>query len=364
MQERSVASQGGSGADLPAEPPAPLRADLVLEGGGVKGIALVGAISTLAAAGYGFERIAGSSAGSIVAAVVAGLQKAGEPLSRLEDVARSLRYDRLRDRGRIGRMFGIFGPVTDGLAIAFENGMFEGEYLRSWLAGVLDDLGVRTFGDLRRDDPGSSLPAERQYGLVVTASDVSRQRLLQLPWDYPSFGLPADDQSVADAVRASAAIPFFFEPVTLRAPGGQVSTLVDGAVLSNFPIAMFDRTDGLVPRWPTFGVRLSARADSPSARPVTGPVSLALAVVETMMAARDARHIDDPCVQARSVFIDTSDHSPVDFGITDEEQELLLINGRAAAKRFLANWDFESWLRTCTPYGAVAVRDAVTGVAQ
>lgn len=356
MQEPSVASEGGSGADVPAEPPAPLRADLVLEGGGVKGIALVGAVSTLAAAGYGFERVAGSSAGSIVAAVVAGLQKAGEPLSRLEDVARSLRYNRLRDRGRIGRVFGIFGPLTDGLAIAFENGMFEGEYLRGWLAGVLQDLGVRTFGDLRRDDPGSSLPPERQYGLVVTASDVSRQRLLQLPWDYPSYGLPADEQSVADAVRASAAIPFFFEPVMLRAPGGQVSTLVDGAVLSNFPIAMFDCTDGLVPRWPTFGVRLSARTDSPpAARPVTGPVSLALAVVETMMAARDARHIDDPCVQARSVFIDTSDHSPVDFGITDEEQELLLSNGRAAAERFLSGWDFNNWLRTCTPFGPGSV---------
>lgn len=326
------------------------RADLVLEGGGVKGLALVGATVQLAAAGYRFERVAGSSAGAIVAAVVAALGRAGEPVSRLDEVARSLDYSRLRDRGRVARYFGFLGPVTDGLAIAFENGIFEGAYLHDWLSGVLADLGVRTFGDLRRVDPGSSLPPEREYGLVVTASDVSRQRLLRLPWDYGEYGLDPDDQLVADAVRASAAIPFFFEPVTVRSPRGEVSTLVDGSMLSNFPIEMFDRTDGVVPRWPTFGVRLSARVDGPPASaPVTGPVSLALAVVETMVTACDARHIDDPCVQARSVFVDTSGQSPVDFEITPAEQAALLQRGREAAAHYLASWDFASWLATCTP---------------
>ena len=48
-----------------------LAADLVLEGGGVKGIALVGAISVLEERGYGFRRVAGTSAGAIVGALVA-----------------------------------------------------------------------------------------------------------------------------------------------------------------------------------------------------------------------------------------------------------------------------------------------------
>lgn len=43
-----------------------LRADLVLEGGGIKGIALVGAVTALAEAGYAFPRIAGTSAGAVV----------------------------------------------------------------------------------------------------------------------------------------------------------------------------------------------------------------------------------------------------------------------------------------------------------
>ncbi len=45
-----------------------LKADVVLEGGGVKGIALVGALSVLMDAGYTFPRIAGTSAGAIVGA--------------------------------------------------------------------------------------------------------------------------------------------------------------------------------------------------------------------------------------------------------------------------------------------------------
>jgi len=45
-----------------------MDADLVLEGGGVKGIGLVGAYSALCDADYTFHRIAGSSAGAIVGA--------------------------------------------------------------------------------------------------------------------------------------------------------------------------------------------------------------------------------------------------------------------------------------------------------
>ena len=81
---------------------------------------------------------------------------------------------------------------------------------------------MRTFGDLRlteADDDASALPPERRYSLLVTASDVSRHRFVRLPWDYPLYGLVPDEQEVADAVRASASIPFFFEPVTLRSPG-------------------------------------------------------------------------------------------------------------------------------------------------
>jgi NTE family protein len=337
-----------------------LRADLVLEGGGVKGIGLAGAVSTFARAGYSFPRVAGTSAGAVVAAFLVALQRAGEPLERLEDVARTLDYPRLRDRSGLGRAAGPLARVVDGLSLAFDGGVFEGDYLRSWVRGALADLGVRTFGDLRlseADDEGSALPPEQRYSLLVTASDVSRHRFVRLPWDYPLYGLDPDEQEVADAVRASASIPFFFEPVTLRSPGagrseGSVSTLVDGSVLSNFPVAVFDRADGRPPRWPTFGVRLSMRpAGRVHTTEVRGTVSLALSLVETMLEACDAAHIDDPCVQARSVFVDTSGVSPVDFGITEEQQEQLLLAGHEAAGSFLRDWDWAGYLQRCRGAG-------------
>ena len=84
----------------------------------------------------------------------------------------------------------------------------------------------------------------------MLASDLSRRRLVRLPWDYPDYGLDPDEMGVADAVRSSASIPFFFEPVTMSGVGG-VSTLVDGALLSTYPVSIFDRDDGRAPRWPT-----------------------------------------------------------------------------------------------------------------
>ena len=47
------------------------RVDLVMEGGGVKGIALAGALEVLEERGYRVNRVAGSSAGAIAGALAA-----------------------------------------------------------------------------------------------------------------------------------------------------------------------------------------------------------------------------------------------------------------------------------------------------
>ncbi len=121
------------------------RADLVLEGGGVKGIGLAGAVTALSGAGFVFPRVAGSSAGAVVACLVAALQVAGEPVERLADVVRTVDYRRLRDRGGLGRV----PLVGRALALLVHDGLYEGRYLEQFLTGALGDLGVRTFADLR-----------------------------------------------------------------------------------------------------------------------------------------------------------------------------------------------------------------------
>jgi len=321
--------------------------DLVLEGGGVKGVGLVGAAMRLSEHGYTFPRVAGTSAGAIAAAILAALQRRGEGFTALAEITRTLDYERFRDRGRVGRLLGPLGFLGDGFSLLLESGLFEGAYLRDWLGGVLGDLGVRTFGDLRTHDPGDDRSLHHRYALVVTASDLSRQRFVRLPWDYADYGLDPDEQEVADAVRASASIPFFFEPVTLQAEYGE-ATLVDGGLLSNYPITIFDRQDDQPPRWPTLGIRLGALADQyPPPQRVQGPVALGLALVETAIEGSQAVRALAPCNLARSVFVDTSGVPSTDFGITEDEREHLVRAGAQAVDDFLAEWDFPAWLRDC-----------------
>ncbi|HEY5859729.1 MAG TPA: patatin-like phospholipase family protein, partial [Actinomycetota bacterium] len=298
-----------------------MDADLVLEGGGVKGIGLVGAFSTLVDHDYTFHRIAGTSAGAIVGALIA----AGMPPEDLQRVMRSVDYGHFQDEGFVDHL----GLVGKGISILFEKGIYEGRYLVEWLDGILMDLGARTFGDLRIEDPNSSLPTERAYKLVIMASDVTRGRLVRLPWDYPRYGLDPDEQLVADAVRASMSIPFFYEPQRFygRDEHGERlrSFMVDGGMLSNFPIEVFDRTDGKPPRWPTFGIKLSAKPSVPQLQrfEVNGALGLAKAMVGTMTNFHDQMHIDDPSVLARTMFVDTQHVKATDFDLDEPSQDML-----------------------------------------
>lgn len=332
-----------------------MNADLVLEGGGVKGIGLVGAIKRLAQEGYEFQRIAGTSAGAIVGALVAARMQA----DAMEGVMRDVDYLRFKDESLLDRL----GHIGKGLSLVLEKGIYEGKYVKSWLSEHLAALGVRTFADLRiDDDAGSALPPERRYRLVVMAADLSRGRLIRLPWDYPRYGLDPDDQLVVDAVRASMSIPYFYEPVRLRdKETGDSSVIVDGGVLSNFPIAIFDRDDGVSPRWPTLGIKLSARPGVKQTvrHQFAGPLGLGAALVATTMSAHDQMHLDDDCVVARTIFVDTLDVKATDFDIDEATQATLFDNGYSAASTFLDTWDFADHITKCRPEVSSDVRRAV-----
>jgi NTE family protein len=237
--------------------------DLVLEGGGVKGIGLLGAVLVLYDAGYRFERIAGTSAGAIVAALVATYQRAGRDLHELRSVMTSCDYRRFEDAKIVER---LTGPVGEAGELLLHEGMHTGKYLYEWLGPLLADTGITMFGQLKLDDPGTSLAPYQRYSLVVNTSDLSRRCLVRLPWDYPQYGAPVNDQLIIDAVRASMSFPFFFRPVEFRPGTGGAVTWVDGGLLSNFPITIFDRTEDRVQRWPTWGIKLSdepVRNDEP-----------------------------------------------------------------------------------------------------
>ena len=229
--------------------------------------------------------------------------------------------------------------------------------MRDFVAQELEKLGVRTFADLRRSDRGAdpNLEPFKRYKLVVMATDVTHGRLLRLPWDYRLLHLDPDEQLVADAVRASIAIPLYFEPVVVRdGESGERVTLVDGGVLSNFPIEIFDRTDDALPRWPTLGVKIipelpegDADLFPAAALPALPPVKLLEQVVATAIVGNDQTYLERPCVRRRAIFVDTRAVGPVEFDAPPERRRQVYDNGDAAARRFLEGWSWPAYLRDC-----------------
>ncbi|HEX2401345.1 MAG TPA: patatin-like phospholipase family protein [Mycobacterium sp.] len=324
-------------------------ADLVLSGGGVKGIGLVGAVVALMEAGYRPQRVSGTSAGSIVGAVVAAASM-GDQLGPedVKELALQLDYHKFTDPGPVERL-PLFGP---SLAVLRGTGIYKGDYAHDWVRSQLNNLGVHTFGDLAIHD--DSLPPERRYKLVVTVADVTTGQLVRLPWDYRRvYGLDPDDQPVADAVRASMAIPFFFRPVTLTGSTGLRSTLVDGGILSNFPVDSLDRADGKTPRWPSFGVTVLPNLPEgndkviPALAPLRmlGAPHLLEGVITTALVGRDQAYLNEPWVNARTIRVDSTDVGFLDFDISDNEIEALYAKGYAAAKKFLSTWDWNAYLK-------------------
>ncbi|GGL67082.1 membrane protein [Streptomyces fumigatiscleroticus] len=302
----------------------------------MRGLGALGAVVGLLEEGYSFPRVAGTSVGAIAAALVA----TGVGAKELREIMNRLELHRVPDRGPPGLPL-----VSEGLALFGRRGAYQGDYIRDFLEKELADLGISTFRQLRYEDPGSDadLPYEKRYKLVVMATDVTHGRLLRLPWDYRLFDLDPDEQKVADAVRSSLSIPFYFQPCSLtHRATGEKSVIVDGGVLSNFAVDTFDRTDGKDPRWPTFGVRILPDLPAgiaqlfPVAAVVMSPVlQLLQQVVATALVGRDQTHLERPEVRGRTISVSCSGVGITDFGLGVEAIEALVEEGRRTAIEFL-----------------------------
>ena len=66
------------------------------------------------------------------------------------------------------------------------------------------------------------------------------RRLLVFPRDFHKFGIMADMYPIAKAVRMSMSIPVFYEPFILRDQSGKKHYIVDGGMLSNYPMRSLD----------------------------------------------------------------------------------------------------------------------------
>jgi NTE family protein len=323
-------------ADAPIETDA---ADGVFEGGGVKGIAFVGALE--AARDHGIKRwenVAGTSAGAIIASLLA----VGYEPDQMRKILESTDYAKFADYGWGGKWIGGARNALRG------RGLCPGKAFTEWLSKRFAESPVAKedpkFGDIQRDLPADISAKDREFArfrLRVIASDVTEGRMLVLPDDIVDYteedGTPLtkDGLSIARAVRMSMSFPYFFEPVTLH-KNGRPHVIVDGGLLSNFPVFLFDGDKPPLRRW-TFGFRLFAgeppeRLSYRLIRRPLWPLPLGKAMFFSATEAWDRRI--SQATKVRTVSIPTGDVKTLKFELTETERELLRRNGEAAGKRF------------------------------
>lgn len=226
--------------------------DLVMEGGGVLGIALAGYIYLLEQAGLRFSALGGASAGSITALVLAALDEPGAAKAdRLVDVVANIpmadfmdgKDDRDSDASdfvntmlqRPGLLQGAWKAVQVLDNLRHIQGLNRGDRFHAWMRSVLNDCGIRDTRALRQRmattpqgwhlRPGSQhresqleghaalppLDARKDY-LCIVAADIATETKVEFPrmaalyWERPGAVNPAD------YVRCSMSIPVFFQP--------------------------------------------------------------------------------------------------------------------------------------------------------
>ena len=318
-------------------------ADLVFEGGGVKGIGLAGAYAALTKRGFEPKRVAGASAGAITAAAVA----AGYSSAEVDDILKNLPFKSFKDPDWMDRL-GTPGKLA---SLIREKGIYQGKFFRDWMAKLLHAKGVTRFGHLAFE---SDDPPGKNWKLKVIASDITHRRMLVLPDDAGHLGVDPDELEIAYAVRMSMSIPVFFEPVVHENPkSGEQHLIVDGGMLSNFPVWLFD-AHGREPRWPTFGLMLvepdpkvpvsrRLRREEDHGVPRGSLIDYMKSIATTMMAARDRQYLENATF-ARTIPIPTLGVGTTEFDIPPDEVTALYQSGYDAAMKFIDGWHFGAYI--------------------
>ncbi|MFJ7933511.1 patatin-like phospholipase family protein [Sporosarcina sp. NPDC096371] len=289
--------------------------DGVFSGGGLKGFALVGAYQMLEEKGYRFQRVAGTSAGAIIASFIA----AGYTAKEIEEILDELDVQSLLDPSRRILPF----PFMKWIGLYWRLGLYQGKALENWFLEKLAAKDVYTFADVA---PGS---------LKLIASDLTNGKMIVLPDDLPSYGITAETFPIARALRMSCGIPFFFEPVRLKVGSGD-TIVVDGGVLSNFPLWIFDDERGRKER-PVLGLKLSRSQEDQQGYPINNALNLFEALFTTMKNAHDERYISRKH-EMNIIFIPVEGYSATDFDLDEQSKEALLEMGRSRTRQFLKTW--------------------------
>jgi NTE family protein len=250
------------------------RVVLVLGGGGVKGLAHVGAWRAVLESGVVVSEVVGTSIGALVGACIAG----GMGAEHLEVLARALKKTQIATLNRWALLF-------NGIR---QQSVFRGDVFQAYLSTVL---------------PADSFDA-LQLPLSVNAVDLASGEQV---W----FGAGGrSDASLADAVYASCALPVFYPPARI----GE-RQYVDGGVATALGIeqAAARGADRII------AIDVAAGAAVQAADPAAGGmVAIHQRVMQIMGAAQRGAQLDSWSGPALvHVRPELEAHGTFDFGSTE-----------------------------------------------
>ncbi|WP_437872603.1 patatin-like phospholipase family protein [Sorangium sp. So ce363] len=346
----------------------PKKLNLVLEGGGLRGVALVGAVAALAEAltqkykDTYISYLAGTSAGAIVATLLG----AGYTPAEIAGIIGGPEFARVADPAGPSFIPVVGSPIAMAWGAITRLGMLKGDALLSLFQEKLDKKGIRTFRDLVMPGCENERNPARRYRVHLIASDITRGRMLVLPDDISAefYGVEPDDLEVALAMRMSMSFPFVFRPVQVTGRNKVTSYIVDGGLLSNFPVHLFDTGAPAPEDTLTLGIRvLRARYHS-----IRAPFIAARALWAIGSTVQEARDVGDTSklvdrlkwarvieVNAEAVPIFKFSTNPL--ALSPVERELLYNGGYYVTKRALGA-DFLERARAVHAAAARAERGA------
>lgn len=329
--------------------PYPFR-NLVFEGGGVKGVAYVGALEELESRDIlrNITRIGGTSAGAINALLLT----LGYSLDETRDILLGLDYKNFLDDS--------WGIIRDAKRIIDEYGLYKGDYFHDWIGELVEDkTGNRhaTFNDLRQQGYSDlyvmTTNLSTRFAQVCSIEHTPRER-------------------IADAVRKSMSIPLFFAAVR---EGVRGDVFVDGGVFNNYPVKLFDREKYIDPaelsahavateyygrdnaRKPatssayiynkqTLGFRLDTKEEIAVFRDGAEPVhhhidnilEYAVGLIRAVLSVQENQHLhsDD---WHRTIYIDSVGIRTTDFDLSEREKLGLIEQGKRGVTAYFDWYD-------------------------
>jgi NTE family protein len=362
--------------------------DLVQEGGGVLGVALVGYVYVLEQMNIRFLSLAGTSAGSINTLLMAAAGRMDEAKSTwiLECLCNKKLYDFV-DGDKDAREFidALLGDVSN-LKLALKGsqvvdnfrddfGLNPGKNFHDWMKNLLNQKKIKNMDDLRQLrelglTDGNHLKnrltntAYTSMGdiaqLAIIAADITTQSKIVFPEMSELLYANPGKANPADFARASMSIPFFFQPFRISGiPSGPDSwrkwhtmtglnasipaevLFMDGGIISNFPIDIF-HTNYKVPDAPTFGVKIGL--DKAEINQNKKFFSLIGSVFNTARFSSDDNFLrTNPDFRHLIGYIDPGNHNWLNFGLTDEAKVDLFIRGAQSAAMFLNSFNWEKY---------------------